>query len=239
MIPLQLSQSKAVHETRVLLLRHGETAAPAQFHGSESDVGLGARGHLQAQAAAETLARLGPQALYSSAMRRAVETVAPIAQACGLEPRTIAALHERSMGPLSGAPIDAGLHAYVEAQRHWMAGNLDHTHPGGESYAEIARRVVPPFLEIAQNHQGQTTVVVAHGVVIRVLLTRLVQGYGPEHFTHFAIENCLIYDLRWDGETWSIASPCVGQNEPQHYPTPHVESSKLNDRGDAGTGGLA
>src|SRR4029079_5351730 len=95
----------------------------------------------------------------------------------------------------------------VEAQRHWMAGNLDHTHAGGESYADIARRVVPSFLEIARNNRGQTSVVVAHGVVIRVLLTRLVAGYGPEHFTHFSIENCLIYDLRSDGETWWIASP--------------------------------
>ncbi|MBV8382979.1 MAG: histidine phosphatase family protein, partial [Planctomycetaceae bacterium] len=61
-------------ETRVLLLRHAETSAPDRFHGAESDVGLGERGRRQAEAVAEILAAEGPDALYSSAMRRALET---------------------------------------------------------------------------------------------------------------------------------------------------------------------
>src|SRR5262249_6336294 len=156
-----------------------------------------------------------------------------------LEPRTIAALHERSMGPLSGASIEVGMHAYVEAQRHWMTGNLDHTHPGGESYADIARRVVPPFLEIARTHRGQTTVVVAHGVVIRASMTGRVRGSGLEHCTRSATATCLTSDLRWEGEIWRIASPCVAQNEPQHYPMPNTPPWRPDDGDKRSTGGLA
>src|SRR5262245_674920 len=89
-------------ETRVLLLRHAETAEPGRFHGAESDVGLGAWGHRQAELVAAELARLNPSALYCSAMRRARETAEPIARAGGLEPQVIESLHERKMGPLSG-----------------------------------------------------------------------------------------------------------------------------------------
>jgi len=188
--------------TRVLLLRHAETAEPGRFHGAESDVGLGAWGHRQAELVAAELARLNPSALYCSAMRRARETAEPIARACGLEPQVVESLHERKMGPLSGVLREAGLAAYEEAKTRWRAGELAYTHEGGESYLDIRDRVVPPFRGLVDRHPGETVVVVAHGVVIRVLLTTLLEGYGPEDFDRIGIVNCGVNDLRWDGRRW-------------------------------------
>jgi len=188
--------------TRVLLLRHAETAAPELFHGAESDIGLGERGREQALAVARALAELGPAALYCSAMRRAVETSAVIGRVCGLEPRLVESLHERRMGPFSGQSRDEGREAYDEAKRRWMAGELEHTHAGGESYAEIRRRTVGPFTALARRHPGETIAVVAHGVVIRVLLTTLLEGYGPAQFGAIAIPNAGINDLRHEAERW-------------------------------------
>ena len=56
-------------ETRVLLLRHAETATPDRFHGAESDVGLGARGLRQAALVAQHLAGrlISPQILGGAA----------------------------------------------------------------------------------------------------------------------------------------------------------------------------
>jgi broad specificity phosphatase PhoE len=194
--------SKMKHETRILLLRHAETSAPDLFHGAESDIGLGERGHQQAEALAQTLAALGPDALYCSAMRRAVETATPIGRACGLVPQLVESLHERRVGPLSGKSREEGLDVYEEAKWRWMAGELDYTHEGGESYAEIRRRVVPAFEVLAQRHAGRTIVVVAHGVVIRVLLTTLLDGYGPERFQELDVTNAAVNDLRHDGTRW-------------------------------------
>jgi broad specificity phosphatase PhoE len=198
------------HATRVLLLRHAETAAPDVFHGAESDIGLGPRGLSQAEAVARTLSALGPEALYCSAMRRAIETAAPIGRACRLVPQCVASLHERRMGPLSGQSRDAGIAAYEAAKKRWMAGELDYTHQGGESYADIRRRVVPPFEALAARHAGQTIVVVAHGVVIRVLLTSLLEGYGPEHFAAIAIPNAGVNDVRHDGARWRAERLAAG-----------------------------
>jgi len=193
-------------ETRVLLLRHAETSAPERFHGAESDVGLGPRGFHQAEMVARTLSALRPDALYCSAMRRARETAEVIGRACGLVPGIEPDLHERKMGPLSGMSREDGLDAYSEAKRRWMAGEIGYTHEGGESYAQIRDRVVPVFRRLADSSAGRTVVVVAHGVVIRVLLGTLLEGRGPADFERYRIDNAAVNDLRFDGTTWTAAA---------------------------------
>jgi broad specificity phosphatase PhoE len=193
-----------VPTTRILLLRHAETSAPDRFHGAESDVGLGPNGRAQAEQVAPILAALRPQALYCSAMRRARETAEPIARACGMTAQVLETLHERRMGPLSGTSREASWAIYEEARIRWMAGDLDHTHEGGESYAEIQRRVVPVFEDLAARHLGQTIVVVAHGVVIRVTVCSLVEGGNPRDFSRIPIEFVGIHDLHCDGARWWI-----------------------------------
>jgi broad specificity phosphatase PhoE len=183
-------------------MRHAETSAPDHFHGAESDVGLGARGRSQAEAVARLLTTQRPHALYSSAMRRAVETARAIGRACGLVARIESGLHERRMGPLSGVSREEGLAAYVEARRRWMAGEVDYTHEGGESFAQIQARVVPIWERIVAASLSQTIVVVAHGVVIRVLLTTILDDHGPADFDKFPIDNTALNDLRWDGSRW-------------------------------------
>ncbi|MFO0908411.1 MAG: histidine phosphatase family protein [Isosphaeraceae bacterium] len=189
-------------ETRILLLRHAETSDPDRFHGAESNIGLGERGRLQARTVAEQLAAFAPHAVYTSAMRRALETAEPIARACGLPCSIEPELHERKMGQLSGLSRDLGRPHYSEAKARWVRGELDYTHPGGESFAAIRDRVLPIFHRIAATEQGRTVVIVAHGVVIRVILTSILPGSGPADFERFAIDNAAINDLRHDGTTW-------------------------------------
>jgi 2,3-bisphosphoglycerate-dependent phosphoglycerate mutase len=189
--------------TRLLLARHAETAAPDRFHGAESDIGLSAAGARQAELLGESLKSSGAVAVYSSAMRRAVDTAEPIARACGLVPVSIAALHERRIGPLSGLSREDGWAVYAASKTRWIAGDLDHTHEGGESYNDVRRRVVPILQELAVRHAGETIIVVAHGVVIRVALTSLLAGSKPSDFERFAIEFASVNDIRFDGEVWT------------------------------------
>src|SRR6056297_1386807 len=140
--------------TRILLLRHAQTAAPDRFHGAESDIGLGPEGHLQAREAAGKMAGLRPDAVYCSTMRRARETAGLIAEACALEPILVPELHERRMGSMSTASITEVRHQVDTHIRRWGEGDLDASHEGGESYREIRDRVVPPFVALADRHPG-------------------------------------------------------------------------------------
>jgi broad specificity phosphatase PhoE len=136
-------------------------------------------------------------------MQRAVDTAAPIGRTCGLEPIVIAALHERRIGALSGVSREEGWTTYNGIKSRWIAGELEVSHPGGESFADIRRRVCPILEDLAARHRGETIVVVAHGVVIRVLLTSLLSGLAPADFDRISIDFASINDLWYDGRTWT------------------------------------
>jgi broad specificity phosphatase PhoE len=189
--------------TRLLLARHAETSAPDRFHGAESDVGLSAWGLEQAEQLGRWLAREGVTALYCSALRRAMDTAIPIGRLCGLEPVVIPALHERRIGHLSGVSREEGWSTYAEVKARWIAGELEASHPGGESFADIRRRVCPILEELGSRHRGETIAIVAHGVVIRVALTSLVAGLAPSDFDRIAIDFASINDLWFDARSWT------------------------------------
>ncbi len=185
--------------TRVFLLRHAETANPLIFHGAESDVGLSERGRHQAEAIALVLAAQSPQVLISSAMRRAIETAVPIAQVCGLELRVEPEMHERRVGALSGTPTRQRDGLWPDTRRRWLAGDTAYAPPGAESYDDICRRVLPVWQRVTTEHAGQTIVIVAHGIVCRVLLLSLLPGYSIGDWHRIGIDNVAINELKQEG----------------------------------------
>lgn len=197
--------------TRVLLLRHAETAAPHLFHGAESDVGLSPRGVEQARRVASRIAAERPDAVYSSGMLRAAETARAIAEACGLPSLVWPGLHEREMGPMSGMPRERGWSAYEESKAHWVAGRLDRTHAGGESFAAIRARAVAAFRALLDREAGRTVAVVAHGVLNRVLLASMLDGHSHADFDRISIDFVAVHDLRWDGATLRLADVWPGE----------------------------
>jgi probable phosphoglycerate mutase len=200
------TMGETTKETRILLARHAETSAPDRFHGAESDIGLSRWGTQQAEQLGQWLEGGSAKALYCSGLRRAIETAVPIGRACGLEPIIIEALHERRIGPLSGVSREDGWSTYAETKARWMAGDLEFTHPGGESFADIRRRVIPVLQELAERHRRETIIIVAHGVVIRVALTTLIAGFAPSDFDRIAIDFASVNDLGFDGSSWMAQS---------------------------------
>jgi broad specificity phosphatase PhoE len=164
--------------TRVFLLRHAESADPMVFHGAESDVGLSPRGHDQARAVAAHLSGCGTQGIVSSAMRRAIDTAQPIALACGLELRLEPLLHERKVGILSGTPTGDPGGAWPATLKRWLAGQTGYAPPGAESFDDLRARLLPVWQRLTAEWAGRTLIVVAHGVVCRVLLLSLLPGWS-------------------------------------------------------------
>lgn len=192
--------------TTLWLTRHAETAAPAVFHGAESDVGLSGLGRRQAEAAAAWFAALAPTAVVSSGMTRAKDTAAPVAAACRVAHRVEPALHERRVGPLSGTPVAAAAGPWPETVARWAAGDTGYTTPGAESFDQLRDRLVPAVLRAAGASPGGRVVVVAHGVVCKVLLLSLLPGYGPADWVRVGpVPNLAVSELVFDGG-WAAAS---------------------------------
>jgi broad specificity phosphatase PhoE len=189
--------------TRVLLLRHAEAADPHLFHGAESDVGLSARGFRQAEAVARALPPFAPTHVVSSGMRRALDTAGPIAAACGVALRVEPDLHERRVGALAGTPTGGRDGVWPDTLARWVAGETDYAPPGAESFDAIRARVLPAWERATADRPGETRVVVAHGVVIKVLLLSLLPGYGVADWQRLGkVRNVALTELLHENGEW-------------------------------------
>jgi 2,3-bisphosphoglycerate-dependent phosphoglycerate mutase len=195
-----LKTEPSLPPTRVLLLRHAETAAPDLFHGAESDVGLGERGARQVAAIVPLLVAERPALVVSSAMRRAVDTARPIATACAAPLQIEPDLHERRLGPLSRTPTANGHVVWAETLRRWMAGDKGYASPGAESFLDVQQRILPTWGRLAEQCAGATCLVIAHGGIIKVLLLSLDVGLTDWHAFHtpnLGINELVLEDGRW------------------------------------------
>lgn len=164
--------------TRVFLMRHGESADPTVFHGAESDVDLSDKGRRQAEVIAEVFRPKQPDLVVASAMRRARATALPLARALDLELHIEPDLHERRVGILSGQPFrDDPI--WPETLKRWSSGDTAYAHEGAESYDDIQRRILPVWNRLTADHAGRSLVVVAHGIVCRILLLSILPGWTP------------------------------------------------------------
>lgn len=184
--------------TRFLLLRHAETALPGVFHGAESDIHLSDHGHRQARSVADLLSPYRPKLLVSSPMLRARQTAAPIAAACGLEPRIESDLHERRVGALQGTPSRPEIGLWPDTLARWIAGETHHAPDTSESWDQVRERGLGVLNKLAaENHSGPV-VLVAHGLLLKVTLLTITRE-GPAGWKSFGpIQNTAVFVVDHD-----------------------------------------
>jgi probable phosphoglycerate mutase len=191
--------------TRVFVLRHAESADPTVFHGAESDIALSECGRRQAEALAPILAAHAPAAVISSAMRRARDTAAPIAAACGLPVLVEPQLHERRVGALSGTPFATSDGTWPETLRWWMAGHTAFAPSDSESFDDIRERVWPVWERLTRTYDDHCFVVVAHGVVCKVLFLSLLPGHSSADWQRLGpIRNAALTELEGSDGRWQV-----------------------------------
>jgi ribonuclease H / adenosylcobalamin/alpha-ribazole phosphatase len=181
--------------TRLLLLRHGQTALSVhRRYSGRGNPELTDLGRQQAQAAARYLGeRGGIAAVVSSPLQRAFDTAAAAAKALGLDVTVDDDLIETDFGAWEGltfaeaAERDPALHA------RWLSDTATEP-PGGESFDAALERVCRARERIVATYQGATVLVVSHVTPIKMLL-RLALDAGPS----------ILYRLHLDLASLSIA----------------------------------
>ncbi|MEO5314609.1 histidine phosphatase family protein [Pseudarthrobacter sp. CC12] len=152
--------------TTFALVRHGQTDwnAERRLQGS-TDIPLNDVGRGQARDAVAILAPYEWDAIVSSPLSRAAETADLIAEGLGLTvARRVPELTERSFGPAEG--MQAG--PELEALR--IPGGFK----GAESEDEAADRGLAALEALADDYRGQRVLVVTHGTLLRVSLSRAI-----------------------------------------------------------------
>jgi len=163
--------------TRLLLIRHGQTAwnASARIQG-QRDVPLDERGRWQAQRLAQHLKDGEPiDGLVASPLIRAWETAQCLAQALGLPVQADARLMERSFGQFEGYTLAEANERWPQAVARWRARQLHGCAPGGESAQAFIERSLAALAHWAACFAGRTWALVTHGGVLDVVY-RHAQG---------------------------------------------------------------
>lgn len=213
--------------TTICLARHGETNwnIERRFQG-QFDIALNARGRAQARALARELEGAHFDRVYSSDLRRATTTAAPIAEARGLEVRATPQLREKDDGAWQGHTHAEVQVTYAEAYPNYLSRKPDFAAPEGETLEEFARRVRSVLTDIARESAGLTVLVVAHAGVLDIawrLATGKELGEKREHPVLNATPNWIAYeDGRWSLMDWArpdgrpeIAAPWDGRTLPR------------------------
>lgn len=175
----------------LILVRHGETEWNKQrrIQGCRSDTGLSPRGREQADKLAAVLRKERIDAIYSSPLKRALETAQTIAEACGLPVQTLPELREIDAGQLDGL-LERELTGPLEAAWNELcSGNAAAQLPEGESLRDLQKRTSWAVDRMLEKHIDGNVVVVAHllanlAITCQALdidirqIARLKQGLG-------------------------------------------------------------
>lgn len=155
----------------LILIRHAQSEwnALGRWQG-HADPRLSPLGRAQAEALADSMAGEAIDALYSSDLRRALETARAIGKRLGLDVTADAAFRELDVGRWSGL-----LREEIEAREPELLHEFDSGDPsvrpgGGETRSELRRRARERVALLAHQHPGSRIAVVTHLGFIRALL---------------------------------------------------------------------
>ena len=182
-------QGKVEQMTEIIIARHGQTEwnVGEVFRG-RIDIGLDETGVKQAGLLAGYLSGMEIEAIYSSPLKRALETAEAIAHHHNLEVAIAAGLIDFDFGKWQGLQHEEVKEKYKEAYAEWSTNPHRITMPDGESLGDVRRRVLGVVGEVTARHQG-TVVLVAHRVVNKVLICALL-GLDNSHFWDIRQDTC-------------------------------------------------
>jgi broad specificity phosphatase PhoE len=163
-----------------ILIRHGQTDwnIAGRYQG-QADPALNETGWEQARRLAEALKDTRLDRLYSSPLRRALQTAQVIAADKQIPLQTDARLMEIHQGDWQTrlrAEIES---LYPELFKIWESEPWKVTPPGGESLQQVQRRVYLAMDEILAQSTNLVAGIVAHRIPIALLKLRY-QGLDPD-----------------------------------------------------------
>ena len=210
--------------TRILAIRHGETAwnVGGRIQG-HLDIPLNDTGRAQARRLARALAgRDTIDLIVSSDLARAFETARSVADATGAPLVANAALRERCFGDFQGQTFAEIADAWPDDADRWRRREPAWSPPGGqgESLLLFRERVTHAVQALAAENTGKHIALFTHGGVLDVLY-RAATGLGLQDARTWQIGNTAVNRLLW--------TPDAGLSLVGWADTTHLEDDTLDE----------
>lgn len=182
-------------QTQLYLIRHGQTDwnLRAALQG-RTDIPLNETGRRQALEARQRLEGVRFDAVYSSPLRRAMETAVLVSGWPMEKIRADQRLIEIAFGPYEGKDT----HTLGPAFAPFFADPASYQPPeGGESLNNVLERTADFLAFAASQHEGQTLLVAGHGAALHAMLTAALAN-PLEKFWSVSLDNCRVAVLTRD-----------------------------------------
>lgn len=183
----------------VYLIRHGETHwnKEARFQG-RTDIPLNEKGKLQAEILSEYLSKENFDFIYSSPLKRALETAFPLANKLNKKLLIRENWIEFNFGEWEGLTVKEVHEKYPLERDLWLYYTERGKIPKGESFKDAYERIMKEKIFILNQHSDHKIAIFTHGAIIRVALYVFLEipylGFGRVtisscSITHFKIKN--------------------------------------------------
>ncbi|MEA1924077.1 MAG: histidine phosphatase family protein [Pseudomonadota bacterium] len=172
--------------TTIFLLRHGETVntldGPLRYNG-HFDVDITPKALAQMTQRGNELSRFNVTTVYASDLTRCRLGGEIIAEKIGCPLILKENLREMKMGDWEGLTLAEVEERFPEQVTKKFADFHNYRIPGSETIKEVEARIYPEFDDIVAQHHHETIVIIAHGGVNLLLLTRALGLPSRDIFT--------------------------------------------------------
>lgn len=205
---------------QLFLLRHGETRWNLERRCQGiTDIHLNETGIRQARDVAASLSKEKIHAVYSSSLKRAIQTARAISEPHGLEVIPESGLRELNHGELEGLTFMEIQASYPDFIENWRRQPAQLLIPGGESILDVEKRAWRIMEQIIQHHHpDETVVVVSHQFPMATILCRIT-GTPLNQYRTFHVEPCGLARISHNQEQGWRLIEANGQN-PRKVITP-------------------
>jgi len=162
---------------KLFLIRHGQTLwnKEGKYQG-DKDIDLTRVGINQAKLAAKYLSRVDFSNIYSSPLRRAIDTANIINKTKNLKIIARENLKEINFGKWEGMKFDEINRMFHEDYQKWLGDPYNNCPTGGESFKQVKERTAAEIDNIVNENEDDCSVaVITHGGVILSLLVHWLQ----------------------------------------------------------------
>lgn len=165
----------------MFLIRHAESEANASrtFAARVIDPPLSPKGVTDAERIAERLASEGIRRIYSSPLRRALQTAQALASRSHLDFEVLLDLREVDVGVLDGksSKSKANWEIYERVLERWSVGDMEAAFEGGESLGEVRARARRVLEVLNSGSDSGRIAVVTHAVFLMIFLPLLLDDF--------------------------------------------------------------
>ena len=187
------------------IIRHADKE-PGEFYNpvlGHQDQPLSAKGRAEAQRLYSYFAEKSIAQIYVSAYLRTEQTIEDVAQNMNISPIVDSRLNEIDNGLVEGLSDQALHQEFPDVWAAFVARDRDFRFPGGESGADVQRRI-RAFIEEKQANQ-EDIVLVSHDGLIRLLTCDLL-GLPVYRRWDFRVDTCGIMEIEYQPayERWKL-----------------------------------